>query len=81
MSERFEAFGFKPIASIHGTATLTKQLPKGRIVGYGCAHTTQGDEWVTTIPDGYADGYWRHLSSKGTVIRDKTGNYQHLTPT
>lgn len=65
--------GFKPAASIYAQASLVKKLEAGRKIGYGCTYTCENDQWVATIPVGYADGFWRHLSNKGHVIRERTG--------
>ena len=76
--EKFQSFGLKPIGSVHGLATMLKRLDTGRHVGYSATWTCPDDTWIATIPVGYADGYWRHLSSApgdihGYVIRDNTG--------
>ena len=41
-------------------------------MGYGCTYTTGDGEWLATFPLGYADGYWRHLSNNGFIVRDIT---------
>jgi alanine racemase len=72
-SPEFQEFGLKPAGSVVGYPTMVKKLSTGRVVGYSMTHIITGDEWVATFPIGYADGYWRQLSSQGVVIRDKTG--------
>ena len=72
---RFQSFGLKPASSIKGRPTLVKMLPAGTKIGYGCTYETAGDEWVATFPVGYADGYWRHLSTAWFVVRDLTGEF------
>ncbi|MDE6852520.1 MAG: alanine racemase [Lachnospiraceae bacterium] len=45
-----------------------KTLPAGVEIGYGGTYTTQGETKVATIPLGYADGYPRSLSNRGSVL-------------
>ena len=71
--EQFQAFCLKPVGSVKCYPTLVKTLERGCKVGYGCTYTVEKEECIATFPVGYADGYWRHLSGKGIVIRDKTG--------
>ena len=79
-TQRFQSFGLKPASCIKGRPTLVKKLAPGTVIGYGCTYETAGEEWVATFPVGYADGYWRHLSTAWFVVRDLTGVYQS-TPT
>ena len=62
-----EGFGLKPIARLRAKPTLVKKLEPGRLVGYGATYQTQNEEWIATIPIGYADGYPRGLSNKAAV--------------
>ena len=48
--------------------SYVKELPAGVEIGYGGTYTTQGDTKVATIPVGYADGYPRCLSGRGSVL-------------
>ena len=48
--------------------SFVKELPAGVDIGYGGTYTTRGDTKVATIPVGYADGYPRCLSGKGSVL-------------
>lgn len=45
-----------------------KTLPAGVEIGYGGTYTTQRETRVATIPLGYADGYPRSLSNRGSVL-------------
>jgi len=60
-------FGLKPIARLLAKPTLVKGLPAGRKIGYGGLYTTQGEEWIATLPVGYADGMPRLLVDKANV--------------
>ena len=68
--------GFQPAASIKAIPSLVKRLSQGRKVGYVCTYTTGDGEWLATFPLGFADGYWRHLSNNGFIVRDRTGEEQ-----
>lgn len=72
-TQKFQSFGLVPVACIKGQPTLVKLLPAGSKIGYGLTYSTAGEEWIATFPVGYADGYWRHLSTAWFVVRDLTG--------
>ena len=43
-------------------------MRKNRGVSYGNTYVTTGEEWIATVPIGYADGYNRQLSNKGYAL-------------
>lgn len=45
-----------------------KKVPAGSGVSYGKIYTTEQEEWLATLPIGYADGYSRQLSNRGFVL-------------
>ncbi|HEX6161596.1 MAG TPA: alanine racemase, partial [Thermoanaerobaculia bacterium] len=45
-----------------------KELPAGHSIGYGATFRTQRPSRIATLPVGYADGYDRHFSNRGTVL-------------
>lgn len=45
-----------------------KKLPKGEKVSYGATYETMGEEWIGTIPIGYADGWIRKLQGKEVLV-------------
>ncbi len=47
---------------------LVKKVPAGTAISYGCTFRTDKDSLIATIPVGYADGYSRLLSNKGSVL-------------
>jgi alanine racemase len=59
--------GLKPIARLLAKPTQVKALPAGRRIGYGGLYTTQGLEWIATLPVGYADGMPRLVFNRATV--------------
>ncbi len=45
-----------------------KELPEGHNVSYNCIHTLRRPSKVAIAPLGYADGYPRELSNRGTAL-------------
>ena len=54
-------YPLEPAMSLTSELVYTKQLHAGESVSYGATYTAQQDEWVGTVPIGYADGYERRL--------------------
>ncbi len=48
--------------------TYVKKLPKGSSISYGATYITPEDEWIGTIPIGYADGLRRDLQGQEVLI-------------
>jgi len=45
--------------SLYTEAFLVKQIQPGETVGYGATYTAEKEEWIATMPIGYADGFIR----------------------
>lgn len=58
----------KPVLSLKTVVSMVKWMPEGRPIGYGRTFYTGEKTKVATVPIGYADGYSRLLSNKGTAI-------------
>lgn len=58
----------KPALTFKTKIVHLKQLPAGRGISYGKTYMTRGDEWIATIPVGYADGFSRQLSNRGHAL-------------
>ncbi|MEH6891943.1 alanine racemase [Bacillus sp. JJ864] len=58
----------QPILTLKSKVVHVKQAKLGRGVSYGNTYVATGEEWVATIPIGYADGFSRQLSSKGYAL-------------
>jgi len=60
--------------SLHPAMTLKarvvnlKHVPAGFKISYGCTYETQKPTTIASVPVGYADGYNRHLSSRGHML-------------
>lgn len=48
-----------------------KKLSAGETIGYGATYTAEEDEWIATIPIGYADGWLRHLQGFRVIADDE----------
>ncbi|HUW81854.1 MAG TPA: alanine racemase [Phycisphaerae bacterium] len=46
---------------------LTKRVPPGQAVGYGCTFRTQRESLLGVVPIGYNDGYLRVLSNRACM--------------
>ena len=57
--EKLNKLSLEPVASLVSKVTHVKKLPKGTKIGYGISYETQEDEYIATIPIGYADGLLR----------------------
>jgi alanine racemase len=58
----------RPALKLVSFLTLVKTIPAGSFVGYGCTFETRRETTIGLVPIGYADGYFRELSNRGTMI-------------
>ncbi len=58
----------KPAMSIYTKLSFIKQVRAEETVGYGRTWTAPNDTWIGTIPIGYADGFSRLNSNRGSVL-------------
>lgn len=65
---RKNKFELKPVLSWKTHLAQVKDLPAGRTVGYGLTYMTTKKTKIGLVPQGYADGFVRALSSKGFVL-------------
>lgn len=49
----------EPALSLHSKILHIKKVKKGSFIGYDTAYEAKSDEWIATIPIGYADGWFR----------------------
>ncbi len=63
-----EQIDLVPILSLTSHIVQIKDLAPGTPVSYGGTYIAGGAERIATIPVGYADGYPRSLSNKGSVL-------------
>ncbi len=61
-------FDLKPAMSLHSHIVHLKEVEAGDRISYGGIYEAPGRRRIATIPVGYADGYARGLSNKGSVL-------------
>lgn len=60
----------KPVMSLKSKLVHVKHVPAGTSISYGATYTTTTDEWIATLPIGYADGYRRALQGGYVLLPD-----------
>ena len=61
-------FQLKPTLALYSRLTQCKKISKGDKVGYGATYEAKADEWIGTVPIGYADGWIRANQGRHVVI-------------
>lgn len=61
-------FPLKEVMSLKTKVVHVKELHKGDKVGYGSTYEASGDEWIATLPIGYADGWIRKLQGQEVIV-------------
>ncbi|MEF3303977.1 alanine racemase [Paenibacillus sp. GYB003] len=59
--------------SLHARIVQVKRVGKGESVGYGRAYTAAEDEWIATLPIGYADGLSRRCTGMPVLVEGQWG--------
>jgi len=63
-----EELGLEPVMKLMARISMIKTVPEGTGISYGLTFRCKRETIVATLPIGYADGYNRALSNKGTVL-------------
>lgn len=61
-------FDLRPAMRVKASLVSVKDAPRGTTVSYGHTHLVEEDTTIGVVPIGYADGYDRLLSSRGTML-------------
>ncbi|MFD1737677.1 alanine racemase [Bacillus salitolerans] len=61
-------FTLKEAFSLHSRLIHVKKLQPGDKVSYGATYTAEEEEWIGTIPVGYADGWIRRLKNREVIV-------------
>lgn len=64
-------YELEPAMSVETELVFVKQLPAGESISYGATYTTTEDEWIGTLPVGYADGFIRRYTGFEVLIDGK----------
>lgn len=61
-------FELESAFSFNTKIVQVKKVPKGTKIGYGATYVTSEDEWIATVPVGYADGWFRRLQGQEVLV-------------
>ncbi|MDQ1143178.1 alanine racemase [Bacillus sp. SORGH_AS 510] len=61
-------FTLKEAFSLNSRLVHVKKLEKGDKVSYGATYESEEEEWIGTIPIGYADGWIRRLQGQEVLV-------------
>ncbi|MBM7617660.1 alanine racemase [Weissella uvarum] len=60
----------QPVMRLKAELVYVKQVPAGSSISYGATYTAKRDEWIGTLPIGYADGYSRDMQGMQALLPD-----------
>jgi alanine racemase len=63
-----QKFPLSPVMELKAHVVYIKEIEDGEAVSYGGTYIAKGRRRIGTVPLGYADGYSRLLSNKGSVL-------------
>lgn len=61
-------YKIKPALSLETALVHVKKVPAGADVGYGATYTSSQEEWIGTLPLGYADGWTRDMQGFDVLV-------------
>ena len=64
-------FALVPALSLETEIVHVKRVKAGDAISYGATYRCERDEWIATLPVGYADGMLRGLQGQEVLIRGK----------
>ncbi|MEH7181260.1 alanine racemase [Neobacillus vireti] len=64
-------FPLKEAFSLRSRLVHVKKLDKGDKVSYGATYEAEEEEWIGTIPIGYADGWIRRLQGQEVLVEGR----------
>lgn len=64
-------FPLREAFSLRSRLVHVKKLEKGDKVSYGATYEAESEEWIGTIPIGYADGWIRRLQGQEVLVEGK----------
>ncbi|MFS0724542.1 alanine racemase [Paenibacillus sp. 1P07SE] len=65
------ALRLEPTLALYSTVVQTKLVRAGEYVGYDCSYRAERDEWIGTVPLGYADGYARDYAGFHLLVNGR----------
>ncbi|WP_033543564.1 alanine racemase [Planococcus sp. CAU13] len=64
-------FELKQAMSLETELIHVKKVKKGEKISYGATYTSPEDEWIGTLPIGYADGLLRGLQGQTVLVKGR----------
>ncbi|RKD73210.1 alanine racemase [Sinobaca qinghaiensis] len=61
-------FALQPAFSLYSRLVQVKKISPGESISYGATYTAEKEEYIGTVPIGYADGWNRHHSTNGGYV-------------
>ncbi|MBP2624023.1 alanine racemase [Streptococcus oricebi] len=61
-------YEIKPALSLESQLVHVKKLPENSSVGYGASYVTSQEEYIGTLPIGYADGWTRDMQGFSVLV-------------
>lgn len=61
----------KQVMSLYTKVVMIKKVPQGEKIGYGMTYTAEEDQYIATLPIGYADGFIRANQGRKVYINGK----------
>ncbi|QHS24114.1 alanine racemase [Virgibacillus sp. MSP4-1] len=69
--KQIKPIDLQPAFSLHSKLIHVKKVPAGEGISYGKTYQTEEEEWIGTVPIGYADGWIRKLNKQYVIINGK----------
>jgi alanine racemase len=66
----YDPVSLKPTMSLYTVIKHVKRVFPGQTVSYDCSYIAQEEEWIATLPIGYADGWFRGYQGMQVLIND-----------
>ncbi|MDO4432537.1 MAG: alanine racemase [Aerococcaceae bacterium] len=66
-----DALDLRPALQLVSEIVHIKKVSKGTKISYGATYEAQEDEWIATIPIGYADGWFRRYQQIPVLVDGK----------
>lgn len=73
MDGRGNKLDLKPVMILKSLISHVKLLSAGKQIGYDGVYKTTKDEWIATVPMGYADGFSKKVLKEGSKFLIKDG--------
>jgi len=66
--QHIQSLKLKPALSLHSRLLQTKRVNKGDYISYDNAYQAQTEQWIGTVPIGYADGWTQSMQHTDVLV-------------